>query len=146
MMNASLSGPVPRARPRRLVIADDSTEMRRFVRRAVGPAFAEVVEVCDGRELFWTLLRARFEAEPASPELVVITDVAMPGYNGLDVLDAWGDDASRVPTIVMTAFPSEQVRARAALLGVTLLAKPFSLTRLRRVVDDVLEAPGGGGD
>ena len=135
---ASVAGPRPGpASHRRLVIADDSAEMRRFVRNAVGPAFGDVVEVCDGRELFWALLRARFAAR-SQPDLVVITDIAMPAYNGLDVLDAWGDDVA-VPTIVMTAFPSEAVRARAARLGVALLAKPFSLARLRRIVQDVLD-------
>ncbi len=124
---------------RSLVIADDSAEMRQFVRNAVGPAFDDVVEVCDGRELFWTLLRARFTADQP-PDIVVITDIAMPAYNGLDVLDAW-DDQVAIPTIVMTAFPSDAVRARAEQLGVALLAKPFSLARLRRIVQDVLAAP-----
>jgi CheY-like chemotaxis protein len=95
--------------PRRLVIADDPAEMRQFVRSAVGPAFGDVVEVCDGRELFWTLLRARFAPAP-QPDMVVITDLAAPAYNGLDVLDAWQDDQVGVPTIVMTAFPSAAVR------------------------------------
>ncbi|MEO7732788.1 MAG: DNA-binding response regulator, partial [Kofleriaceae bacterium] len=65
---------------------------------------------------------------------------AMPAYNGLDVLDAW-DDQAAIPTILMTAFPSDAVRARAAQLGVALLAKPFSLARLRRIVQDVLVPP-----
>jgi len=131
---AELSAPAPAHRS--LVIADDSAEMRQFVRNAVGPAFDDVVEVCDGRELFWTLLRARF-ATDRHPDMVVITDIAMPAYNGLDVLDAWGDQDA-IPTIVMTAFPSDEVRARAEQLGVALLAKPFSLARLRRIVQDVL--------
>jgi CheY-like chemotaxis protein len=131
--------PGPPASHRLLVIADDSAEMRQFVRNAVGPAFGDVVEVCDGRELFWALLRARFAADQP-PDIAVITDVAMPAYNGLDVLDAWGDEAA-IPTIVMTAFPSDAVRARAAQLWVALLAKPFSLARLRRTVQDVLGAP-----
>lgn len=130
---------LPPRRPRRLVIADDSAGMRQFVRSAVGPAFDEVLEVCDGRELLWALLRARFAGDPS--EVVLITDVAMPGYSGLDVLDAWRDELGDLPTIVMTAFPSDHIQARAALLGVTLLPKPFSLVRLRRVVQDVFQVP-----
>lgn len=124
---------------RHLVIADDSAEMRQFVRDAVGRQFDDVIEVADGRALFWTLLRAGFTAEGAAPlDLVLITDVAMPAYNGLEVLDAWRDAARGIPTIVITAFPSEAVRARAHELGVTLLAKPFSIAKLRQAVHDAL--------
>jgi CheY-like chemotaxis protein len=138
-VSPAVPAPGALASRRSLVIADDSAEMRQFVRNAVGPAFSDVVEVCDGRELFWALLRARF-ATDQQPDMVVITDIAMPAYNGLDVLDAWDDEAA-IPTIVMTAFPSDAVRARAAQLGVALLAKPFSLARLRRIVQDVLDVP-----
>jgi len=129
-----------RARRRHLVIADDSAEMRQLVRDAVGPQFDDVIEVVDGRALFWALLRSSFlAADATAPELVLITDVAMPAYDGLQVLDAWRDAEHWVPTIVITAFPSESVRARAQDLGVILLAKPFSITTLRQLVHDVFD-------
>ena len=126
-----------RARRRHLVIADDSAEMRRLIRGAIGRQFDDVIEVADGRALFWAILRASVTAhDKAAPELVLITDVAMPAYDGLEVIDAWHDVEQDIPTIVITAFPSETVRARAQALGVFLLAKPFSIAQLRQVVHD----------
>lgn len=129
--------PARRARRRHLVIADDSAEMRQLIRGAIGRQFDDVIEVADGRALFWAILRARVMThDKAAPELVLITDVAMPAYDGLEVIDAWHDVEPDIPTIVITAFPSETVRARARALGVALLAKPFSIAQLRQVVHD----------
>ncbi len=125
--------------PPRLVIADDSAEMRWLVRNAVGKQFADVVEVADGRELLWTLLRSSFASAPGrTPELVVITDLCMPAYDGLDVLDAWRDVARDVPTILMTAYPSDAVYARAAQIGAFVLAKPFAAATLRSIVWEMM--------
>ena len=124
---------------RRLVIADDSAEMRWLVRSAVGGDFHEVVEAADGRQLLWTLLRSSFVAGHAEHEdLVVITDLRMPGYDGLEVLDAWRELERRVPTILITAFPSDTVRARAKELGIAVLAKPFSTAALRQTLRELV--------
>jgi len=109
--------------------------MRWLVRAAVGDEFAEVVEVADGRALLWTLLRASFGAAVGTtPELVVITDLSMPAYDGLAVLDAWRDLAPEAPMIIITAYPSPSVHARAEELGALVLAKPFHLAGLRSLV------------
>jgi CheY-like chemotaxis protein len=125
---------------RRLVIADDSREMRWFVRSAIGGEFREVVEAANGRELLWTLLRSRFSAKELDHRDLVITDLSMPAYDGLEVLDAWQDRAASVPTILITAFPSAAVHQRAKDLGVIVLAKPFSRAALRQALR---EAMGG---
>ena len=124
---------------RKLVIADDSPEMRWFVRSAIGSDFREVVEAANGRELLWALLRSRFSARDLDHRDVVITDLCMPAYDGLDVLDAWRDREFRVPTILITAFPSEAIRQRARDLNVVVLAKPFSRAALRQALQDVTE-------
>jgi CheY-like chemotaxis protein len=120
---------------RKLVIADDSSEMRWFVRSAIGSQFREVVEAANGRELLWTLLRSRIASRDLDYRDLVITDLCMPAYDGLEVLDAWRDREHRVPTILITAFPSEEVRQRAKELKVMVLAKPFSRAALRQALD-----------
>lgn len=122
---------------RKLVIADDSAEMRWFVRSAIGGDFREVVEAANGRELLWTLLRSRFSSRDLDHRDVVITDLCMPAYDGLEVLDAWRDREPRVPTILITAFPDDVVRQRAKDLHVVVLAKPFSRAALRQALHDV---------
>ncbi|MBX3160145.1 MAG: response regulator [Deltaproteobacteria bacterium] len=121
----------------RLVIADDSAEMRWLVRTAVGQEFAEVVEAADGRELLWTLLRTELRS-PEGPPDVVVTDLYMPGYSGLDVIDAWRELHPANPWILITAFPDDAVARRAARLGATMLAKPFSTAQLRNAVHAAL--------
>lgn len=126
--------------PVQLVIADDDANMRALVRATLQGEYEDVVEVGDGRELFWRLVRASFARRGEElRRLVVITDVRMPGYDGLDVLDAWQDGPSDVPTIVITSFPDDAVRARVEQLGAVLLPKPFTRATLRAVVDEAVK-------
>jgi len=121
----------------RLIIADDSADMRWLVRTTLQPEFPDVLEAADGRQLFSLLLRASFapgSSEPAA--LVLIVDVRMPVYDGLEVLDAWQDDELHIPVIVITSFPDDAVRAEVERLGAVLLPKPFTRATLRRVVSD----------
>jgi len=127
-------------RPQRLLIADDSAAMRTLVREAIGHRFSEILEAADGRDLLWTLMRS----EVASHEYpLVVSDLCMPGYDGLDVLEAWRDLYPTHPTVLITAFPSQAIRERAAQLDIVLLAKPFSTSALRRVIAEVSDGDVG---
>lgn len=126
----------PSTRPR-LIIADDSADMRWLVRSTLQPEFPDVLEAADGAQLFTLLLRVSVAAgwsEPAA--LVLIVDVRMPVYDGLEVLDAWQDDEPHIPVIVITSFPDDAVHAEVERLGAVLLPKPFTRATLRRVVSD----------
>ncbi len=130
--------------PTQLVIADDDANMRALVRATLQRDFPEVIEVGDGRELFWRLLRASFARRGEElRQFVLITDVRMPGYDGLDILDAWQDGPSDVPTVVITSFPDDAVRARVEQLGAVLLPKPFTRATLRAVVDAAVKRNQG---
>ncbi|HEY4058256.1 MAG TPA: response regulator [Kofleriaceae bacterium] len=121
--------------PRRVVIADDSAEMRWLVRSLVSDHFDHLVEVSDGRGLMWELLRSTFAN--AQPPALVISDLAMPAYNGLDVLEAWRDLHPKIPLIVITAFPEPEVYDRARHLGAYVLAKPFTTAAMRQAIAQV---------
>ena len=133
--------PNPR-RPVRLVIADDSAEMRTLVREAIGDDFREVIEVSDGRQLFWTLLRSDFRGG-SERDLLIVTDLYMPAYDGLAVIDAWREVYPKAPAILITAFPSDEVRRRASELGAVMIAKPFSTAELKRAVHEITEGTHG---
>jgi FixJ family two-component response regulator len=69
----------------------------------------------------------------------VIADVQMPGTSGLDLLAHLRTLGNNTPFILITAFPSESVRARASQVGaICLLAKPFSGPALIDCVDAAL--------
>lgn len=120
-----------------LLIADDDPDMRSLVRATLSAEFHDVVEIASGRDLFWHLLRMSFSElqRPARP-LVVVVDVRMPGYTGLEVVDAWQNDERDIPFVVITSFPDDAVREQVAQLGATLVPKPFTRAALRDAVRD----------
>ena len=123
----------------RLVIADDSAEMRWLIRAVLADQFLEVAEAADGRELIWQLMRSRRGRGPnGAPALVVVADVFMPTYDGLQVLAAWQDGVPTVPLVVITSFPDPDTRARAQALGAEFLPKPFSRAQLRRATEQAI--------
>lgn len=128
----------PRTNRRRLLIADDSAEMREMLKQAVGTEFGDIIEAADGRELFWALLRSTFVTSGVrDDEIIVVIDVCMPLYDGLEVLDAWREFEHHVPAVVITAFPDATVQHRAERLGAVVLAKPFSPATLRQTLREV---------
>lgn len=63
-------------------------------------------------------------AEAGMPD-ALITDLQLPGMSGTDLQRAIAARNCDVPTIVMTAFPSEQTRALALQQGaLAFLSKP----------------------
>lgn len=133
------------ARRHQLIVADDDAATRSIVRSAIGASYDKVIEVADGRALFWALVRAWYDLPaPSTLNLVVIADILMPVYDGLDVLEAWQEFDCEVPLLVITGYADERIRARVAKLGVPLLLKPFSLPVLRDLL--VRIAPHGAPD
>jgi len=77
----------------------------------------------------------------------LITDVQMPGLTGLELQSRLTAIDRRIPIIFVTAFPQEQVRARALKAGaVGFLSKPFSDDSLIVCLDRALaDSDGNGG-
>jgi len=117
-----------------LIVADDNPQMRWLVRATLRGHFDEVVEASSGRELFWELLRSARSREAA--DVVVITDIRMAPYSGLDVLDAYDELGYHPTTVVMTSFPDVEAYERTERAGGVVIPKPFTTAELRRVVED----------
>jgi len=68
----------------------------------------------------------------------VITDLRLPGLSGLDLLDRLRDEGNSTPLILISAFASDAVVARAQAAGALgVLDKPVDLERLQRLVAQV---------
>ncbi len=81
------------AKPSRILVADDSTFMRRLLTQALRDAGFEVVgEAADGDEAL-SLYR---ELRPDAMTL----DLAMPGMDGIGVLRALRGERSAMPVVV----------------------------------------------
>jgi FixJ family two-component response regulator len=70
----------------------------------------------------------------------LIADVQLPGMTGLELYDHLVGSGQVVPTILITAFPDDNDRARALRAGVSCyLAKPFGETELLACIQSALE-------
>ena len=75
----------------------------------------------------------------------VIADVQMPAMSGLDLLTHMRARGYTLPFIFITAFPEENVRARALKAGATcFLAKPFAGPALISCIEAALNRDPDG--
>src|SRR6266436_6983968 len=106
----------------RIIVIDDQEPIRRVVRRALEKEGHEVLEASDG-ELGIALL----EREPVD---VVITDIFMPGMDGIQTLREIRKRFPAIKVIAMSGGDSTgmmDLRRDAELLGaVKSLLKPFN--------------------
>ena len=76
----------------------------------------------------------------------LVVDFSMPNMNGLDLHRSLLRQRKKIPTILMTAYPSDDVRARALQAGVIgYLTKPFSDHELLGYVRTALDSGNGQG-
>ncbi|MEA1648026.1 response regulator [Nitrospirillum sp. BR 11164] len=69
----------------------------------------------------------------------VISDIQMPGLSGLEIQPLLRQRRNDCPVILLTAFPSEQVRAKARKLGVhDFFEKPCNSEALMTSVERAL--------
>ena len=73
----------------------------------------------------------------------VISDIQMPTFSGLQLLDELRARGHNMPIIFVTAFPNERVRAQALLRGATcVLTKPFDGETLELCLAAALKGNG----
>ena len=70
----------------------------------------------------------------------LITDLQMPGLNGVELQKSLLAQGRRIPIIFVTAFPEERLRARALAAGALgFLGKPFESETLIRLIEKAIE-------
>jgi CheY-like chemotaxis protein len=121
--------PVPR-----VLVVDDTDDLRKVVRRVLEAAGYEVDEARDGR--------AALECFRAQAADVVITDVFMDGMDGIQLTRALAREFGNVPVVAMSGGGVVQ-EAPATLevisrLGArATLAKPFTADQLLAAIRQV---------
>lgn len=105
-----------------VLVVDDDPSIRRALRAELEAAGYEIAEAADGEE--GTRLFAEME-----PDLV-LTDLAMPGTDGFDVIAAIRK-THRTPVIVLSVRGGDTDKIRALDLGADdYVVKPFSVQEL----------------
>lgn len=115
-------GPSPR-----ILLAEDQPEMRRLIALELEAEDYAVDAVSSGTAL-WSRCR------DGAPADLIITDVRMPGLDGIEVLRRLRRQRIDTPVLVITAFGDRRLHAEARALGARVLDKPFDLDDLLDVI------------
>lgn len=119
----------------RVLLAEDDEEMRSLLAACLEQDGHAVDQVADGTALLDTFEALRTGTATAAPDLVV-TDIQMPGCNGLGAVAQLRQWNRTLPVIIITAFGDARIHQRAGELGVArVLDKPFDLADLLTAVD-----------
>src|SRR5882762_1198228 len=115
-----------------ILIVEDEAKMRRLLELNLGEEGFSTLSAGDA-ETGLKLLREN------SVDLVV-TDLKLPGMNGLDFLQAVKHQNAVLPVIVMTAFGTVETAVEAMKAGASdYVLKPFSLAEMRMVIHKELD-------
>ncbi len=116
--------------PRLILIVDDETRMRRFIRMNMELEGYQVIEAENG-------LQALEQIRKYSPDLVVM-DVMMPEMDGFETLRLLRE-ISTVPVILLTVKSDEEDKIHGLGLGADdYITKPFSPRELNSRVSAVM--------
>lgn len=123
------------ARPvARVLVAEDDGPMRELIASSLRDAGFEVEIARNGSELRERLGAGEHAAPAALPE-VVVSDVRMPGWTGMNALSFLHRHHPHVRVVLITAFGDPRTHARAERLGVAaVFDKPFDLGAFRETL------------
>ncbi|GAB4558552.1 MAG: hypothetical protein Tsb0020_03610 [Haliangiales bacterium] len=120
-------------------IADDDAAMCQMLSVSLQRKGFKVCEYASGTDLIKQLTETA--GNGSAPDLIV-SDVQMPGANGLDVLHWTRRTTPDTPVILITAFGDRHIHKRAHELGAAMIIdKPFDLKILHSKVTEILAPP-----
>ncbi len=113
-----------------ILIVDDEAPVRRALRRALMATGVEDLLLLEAENGLDGLALARAR-EPD----VIVSDWNMPVLDGLELLHALRRDGRTTRFVLVTGYPTDDTRQRAADLGAdAVLQKPVSVEELARAV------------
>jgi DNA-binding NtrC family response regulator len=119
----------------KVLVVDDDGDIRQLCARAMRRAGYEVVEAEDGLSAIKCL-------DDARGVHLLLTDVVMPGIDGLKLADMAKARWPELKVVYMSGFADSQfVRERAGTLHGPMLSKPWRIAKLQALVRDQIGAP-----
>jgi DNA-binding response OmpR family regulator len=107
------------------IVADDEADERALVAMALSRAGFAIREAQDGEEVVALAISQPREG------LVVVSDIGMPGMDGIAATAALRAQSTELPILLVTAFADEDTLGRAHEAGANrVLTKPLDLTEL----------------
>lgn len=121
-------------RPFHVLVVDDEPDVRDLLVEYFREAGHEVSSAADGAEAV-----AEITSHPSKYGLI-ISDLQLPGVDGLGVLKAAKDANPSVAVIIVTGYASVDSAVRAVRLGAyDYLTKPFTLGQIDVIVSRIAE-------
>ena len=107
----------------KILVVDDEEVVHASIRRILTRYGYEVIGVTSAHEGLDLMVREDFDA--------VVTDLMMPGMNGVKMLAEMKDRRIEAPTIMITGYPTIKTALEALRLGaVDYIPKPFTRNEL----------------
>ncbi|HIJ66517.1 MAG TPA: sigma-54-dependent Fis family transcriptional regulator [Candidatus Hydrogenedentes bacterium] len=116
------------------MVVDDKASMREMLRAAFEERGLSVTTASDGIEAIDLMAKQTFDA--------IVTDLSMPGKDGIEVLKAAKSVSPDTPVFIVTAYGTIDTAVEAMRLGACdFVAKPFNLAELELKLDKALRTP-----
>jgi len=113
---------------------DDEKLVRWSIQQSMDKENCRVVSASDGSEAIEKIKKERFD--------LIITDLVMPGFNGIEVAKKARELQPDTKIVMMTAYGSVLDREEAKKAGVSsFLNKPFMINEVRSVIAKLLSEP-----
>lgn len=110
----------------RILVADDEPMVQFLLVRFLEEEGHTVDGAADGIEALEQLNRRTYD--------LLITDVHMPRMSGIDLVRAVRRQGNRIPILVMDSYPDLFMESEVGAEAFAMLAKPFDLSEVRRVL------------
>lgn len=123
---------------KRVLVVDDEEDMLWMLQRNLnkGMPDVEILAASSGEEALAVLSDKAVN--------LVITDINMPGMNGLDLLIEVNNRYPQTGVIIMTAYPSNAYEREAMMSGsLRFVEKPFDINDMRDIVKGILKTDEG---
>jgi excisionase family DNA binding protein len=121
----------PSGRRPRVLVVDDEASIRELLTKTLALAEYEVQDAPDGRAALALVRATTFD--------LLVTDLKMPGMDGLALIRDARRLVPTLPVIIITAYSTEASAIEAANLGVAgYLTKPFRIAKILTTVAKAL--------
>ncbi|MFR4996422.1 MAG: response regulator [Clostridium paraputrificum] len=117
---------------KKILIVDDESNIRLGLNKCLAKEGYYIEEASNGEEALQLIYNKKYD--------LILMDVQMPELNGLDVLKRIRKFGNSTRVIMMTAFGTVEMAVDSMKIGaVDFLSKPFTLSKVRDVVKEVLD-------
>ena len=129
-------------RKRCVMIVEDDERVRELIAALLQAEGFRAVELADGMEALNYLAFSNVYHRDIPPPDLVVADIQMPNFSGLDLLMGMRESPIRPPVMLVTGIKDGEVHQEARRLGAArVVTKPFDVDFFLNAVDDCLSRP-----